>query len=180
MQRGVLTMGKDFFVGTAEIEITSDKDLPLAGSLDPRARRAEGVHDPLYVRTIVLESAGVKLAYVIFDLIGLSSKMMNPYIRKAALATGIPEDNIIWACSHTHSGPVSIESVYPGNQEEVIDFEWLHHVLDKFVLPERSIFKKNCCQGEQNARIQLRDISQQTDQIQRPERHQHLALIQCR
>lgn len=127
-------MGKDFFVGTAEMEITPDKDLPLAGSLDPRTRRAEGVHDPLYVRAVVLESAGVKLAYVIFDLIGLSGKMMIPYIKKAALVTGIPEDNIIWACSHTHTGPVSIESVYPGNQEEVIDFEWLHHVLDKFVL----------------------------------------------
>lgn len=124
---------EELFIGTAEVDITPGKGLFMAGSLDPENRRATGTHDPLYVRAIVLESNGKKLAYVAIDIIALISKSVEKYVRRAALETGIPEDNIIWSCSHTHSGPYSLENRFSPENEALIDYVWLNQAMEKFV-----------------------------------------------
>ena len=84
------------------------------------------------VKTVVIESAGVKLAYVIFDLVSLIREDMTGPVRRASLATGIPVEHIIWACSHSHCGPVTRET-YPEDYGPLVDREWLDTVLDRFV-----------------------------------------------
>ena len=90
-------------VGTAEIEITPPVGTLLAGSLEPRV--SIGIEDPLYVKAIVLESQGKRLAYVVFDLVKLEKKDGDIFVSMASERTGIPSERIVWAASHTHTGP---------------------------------------------------------------------------
>src|SRR5438874_9592851 len=57
-------------VGTSSVVITPGKGTPLAGYYS--ARFADGVHDDLYAKTVVIEQGGVKVALVCCDLISMS------------------------------------------------------------------------------------------------------------
>ena len=113
--------------GAAEVDITPPVGTALAGDLKPR--KSEGVQDPLTIKAIVLSSGGVKLAYVLLDLIALERKEGDAAVSLAALRTGIPEQNIVWAASHTHTGPYTVrlfEDAFP------IDEAWLAGIPGKF------------------------------------------------
>ena len=114
------------FVGVAEIEITPPIGTMLAGSVKPRI--STGIDDPLYVKTIVLESMGRKLAYVIFDLIALEKKQGDKGIMIASEKTGIPPENIVWAASHTHTGPYTTRLL---SDDTPINNEWLATIPEK-------------------------------------------------
>ena len=110
-------------VGAAEKEITPPVGAQMAGSLFPRP--AKGVCDPLFIKAIVLESQGIRLAYLIFDVAMLDQDTGNRIIKAINTRTGIPADHIIWSCTHTHSGPISIEGVFPDDVPEPTDRTWL-------------------------------------------------------
>ena len=115
-------------VGTAEVDITPPVGTALAGSLWPRA--SEGVDDPLHVKAIVLESAGRRLAYGIFDLIAVGRVEGDRAVARASERCGIPEDHIVWAASHTHTGPYSAPLL--DRTEGDIDPVWLDGIADAF------------------------------------------------
>ena len=96
-------MTKQLLVGAAEVDITPPVGTAMAGNLMPRP--SEGVSDPLTFKAVVLEAGGVKLAYVLADLIFLKRQAGDAMVALAAKRTGIPESNIVWAASHTHTGP---------------------------------------------------------------------------
>ncbi|MCX7705169.1 MAG: hypothetical protein N2115_02785 [bacterium] len=112
--------------GAAEVDITPHAGTLLAGSLKPRV--SIGVEDPLYVKAISIESNGEKLVYVIFDLIALDRATAEKGIMMASEETGIPPDCIVWAASHTHTGP------YTGGlflDENFLDRNWLETIPEK-------------------------------------------------
>ena len=113
--------------GAAEVEITPPVGTALAGSIEPR--RSEGVQDPLTIKAIVLSSGGVKLAYVLLDLIALERKEGDAAVSLAARRTGIPEQNIVWAASHTHTGPYTIGFF---EDPSPIDAAWLAGIPGRF------------------------------------------------
>ena len=118
---------EQLLAGAAEVDITPPVGTALAGSLKPR--KSEGVQDPLTVKAIVVSSGGVKLAYVLLDLIALERKEGDAAVSLAALRTGIPEQNIVWAASHTHTGPYTIPIF---DDPSPIDTAWLAEVPAKF------------------------------------------------
>jgi len=128
-------MNNQLKIGIAERDITPDTpDICLAGSLDPSTRRSSGIYDPLFVRAIVLRSGGVSMAYVIFDLSGLQKKTVQPYVQQASDITGIPVENIIWSCSHTHNGPVCTFNCYPKSRSDgILNEHWLTLTMKSFV-----------------------------------------------
>ena len=115
-------------VGTAEVGITPPVGTALAGSLWPRA--SEGVDDPLYVKAIVLESGGRRLAYGIFDLIAVGRKEGDRAVELASQRSGIPHDHIVWAASHTHTGPYSAPLL--DRTDGDIDDAWLGGIAEAF------------------------------------------------
>ena len=123
-------MSDELLVGAAEIDITPPVGTALAGSTKPRV--SVGIDDPLTVKAVVLESRGVRLAYGLFDLIKLYRKEGDEAVRLAAERTGIPPDHIVWAASHTHTGPYT-GSIF-GAEEGGVDAEWLATVPEKFAL----------------------------------------------
>ena len=115
-------------VGVGEVDITPPVGMALAGSLKPR--KSIGVQDPLYIKTIVLESGGRRLAYVILDLIKLIRAEGDRGVALASERTGIPPDHIVWAASHTHTGPYTAPIF--GAEEGGMDQIWLEGIPDKF------------------------------------------------
>ena len=69
-------------------------------------RLAEGVHDPIWARTLALrDAAGETLVLVAADLPGLGRKHTGPVRRSVARDHGIPESHVILHSTHTHSAP---------------------------------------------------------------------------
>lgn len=115
-------------VGAGEVDITPPAGTALAGGISPRT--SEGVQDPLTIKAVVLESGRVKLAYVLLDLPMLYRKEGDAAVELASERTGIPEANIVWAASHTHTGPYTFPMF--GGKEGAIDEEWLAGIPGKF------------------------------------------------
>ncbi len=113
--------------GAAEVDITPPVGTALAGDLKPR--RSEGVQDPLTIKAVVLSCGGVKLAYALLDLIALERKEGDAAVSLAARRTGIPEQNIVWAASHTHTGPYTIQLF---DEPSPLDADWLAGIPGKF------------------------------------------------
>lgn len=121
-------MTHKLLVGVKEIDITPKVGTLLAGGIYPRV--SKGVHDPLMVKAIVLESGKQKLAYVILDLCCLTRREGDKAVNLASERTNIPPENIIWATSHTHSGPYTMP-FFGTTEDEVVDKEWLSSLPEK-------------------------------------------------
>jgi neutral ceramidase len=69
-------------------------------------RAADGIHDELYAKAIVLDDGSTRAALVACDL----GSIPRPIIVKAreliTQATGIPGANVMISATHTHTGPV--------------------------------------------------------------------------
>ena len=94
------------FAGISKIDITPNENVEMAGML--REHASVGVHDHLYARSLVISmDSSLNNAYVItsMDLVGMDSKLFSDIREKASKRSGIPYENMILACTHTHSGP---------------------------------------------------------------------------
>lgn len=123
-----MRMGTILLVGAAEVDITPPVGTALAGSLQPRP--STGTDDPLTFKAIVLESGGTRIAYVLADLIALERPIGDEMVALASARTGIPASNIVWAASHTHTGPYTL-SIAPGF-DQVANRPWLASLPEKF------------------------------------------------
>ena len=118
-------MKAELLVGAAEVDITPPVGTALCGALQPRT--SVGVQDPLTIKAIVLESGGVKIAYVLLDLIALERADGDAAVALASRRTGIPRSHIVWAASHTHTGPYTADLL--GSH---INRKWLARLPDFF------------------------------------------------
>jgi len=84
------------------------------------------------LKALVLESGGTRMAYAIFDLAILGREVGDRCTALAEERTGIPAQNIVWACTHTHTGPHTGDwfpyegSVDPTNRD------WLKTLPERF------------------------------------------------
>src|SRR5688572_23880205 len=88
--------------GFAAADITpalgGEKPVYLAGY--GMNRKARGVHDPLFARTVVLASGDEKIAIVSVDLVGLQ------YPQTKAIRAKLPQFKyVLVASTHNHEGP---------------------------------------------------------------------------
>jgi len=90
--------------GFAHVDITPPIGCALAG-YGARVQPARGLRDPLFARTMVLESAGTRVAIVGTDLIGVDAELVAAVRALAQAETGILPDAILVCASHTHFGP---------------------------------------------------------------------------
>jgi len=87
--------------GAASLSITPEGNQFLAGFGNNRVSR--GVHDDIFVKAVVLEQGGERMALVGYDLIGLQRHQLGPFLE--AMAEHVPAERIVIACTHTHSAP---------------------------------------------------------------------------
>ncbi|MFX1495970.1 MAG: neutral/alkaline non-lysosomal ceramidase N-terminal domain-containing protein [Promethearchaeota archaeon] len=77
----------------------------LAGFGDIGDRPAVAVHDDIFVRCLILNYGGKSIVLVALDLIGYFIDQVDEVRKEVEAEYGINANNIIIACTHTHSGP---------------------------------------------------------------------------
>jgi hypothetical protein len=68
-------------------------------------RVSEGVHDELYIKTLVFEQAGERVAFITLDVISLPHLLVMKSRALIHKQTGIAVNNIILNATHLHAGP---------------------------------------------------------------------------
>lgn len=92
---------QDLRAGAAVRIITPDPLLPVSGGIGTPKKTVEKKGD-LYVRALVFEKDGTRVAIVSVDNLGWSSALGD---RSRALIKGIAPQNILIGATHTHSAP---------------------------------------------------------------------------
>jgi neutral ceramidase len=91
-------------IGVAAVRITPPLGTPMAGYY--YVRGAEGVHDDLYAKTLIIEKEGTRVAIVSCDLIEIPAELAADIRDLASASTGIPAAFIMISATHSHTGPV--------------------------------------------------------------------------
>lgn len=118
--------------GIKRVDITPPQGLELAG-YPHYPRNNTGAHDPLYAACMYLNNAGVEVAMVTLDLLFFSKKHVKKVRENVEKNYGIPGENVMISCSHTHSGPwasgmLDIESLEAGKQQPM---EYVNDIIEK-------------------------------------------------
>jgi neutral ceramidase len=100
----------EFKAGGAAVRITPPAGGPMAGYYYDRA--AEGTHDDLYAKAIVLDDGTNRAAIVACDLIGVPAAVVSKARALASERTGIPADHIMISATHAHTGPSLIDGSF--------------------------------------------------------------------
>ena len=87
--------------GFAEREYTPEKG-PVPGQI--KIEYAEGKNTPLMAHAAVIESEGSGAAIVTLDIIFVSTRFATKMRNRISEITGYPYEQIMIACSHTHTG----------------------------------------------------------------------------
>jgi hypothetical protein len=115
-------------MGVASVVITPKNHIGLAlGGYGGRTEYCKGVHDDLFARInyFCWNSAEIggsnksstnqnQLILISLDLVGINSKISDFFIQKIEKIYGIPFNQIIVSCTHTHSGWESLGMLAPG------------------------------------------------------------------
>jgi len=100
----VESRAQELRAGYAKVDITPTGPVYMGG-YDLRGEPSNGIHghDRLYARALVFEASGVRVAFVVADVIEIRGH--NIFRRRIAEATGIPETNILLGDVHNHAAP---------------------------------------------------------------------------
>lgn len=112
--------------GKADItpKIQDDRPVWIAGY--GHNRPAQGVHDPLYCRCLVLDDGDQKIAIASIDLVGLQ----YPDVKR--IRQLLPElDYVLVSSSHNHEGPDVIGLWGPTPLQSGVDAEYLGFVVEQ-------------------------------------------------
>lgn len=92
--------------GAAAVDITP-KEYPLNMPGGFSENPADGAHDPLHARALVLDDGTTTLAMVVVDSLGCAPETIEEAKQIAARETGMAVENMLVCSTHTHSGPPS-------------------------------------------------------------------------
>ncbi len=91
--------------GYGEADITPPLGTELGGYGFYLNRRAESVLSPLKVRALALRNRRQGVLLVSVDLLGFTVDASDTLRRRIAVSCGLPEQNVLVACTHTHTSP---------------------------------------------------------------------------
>jgi len=118
-------------VGYAQEIITPALDRPVYLAGFGQNRRAESIHDDLYVRALALAQGETRLVVAALDLIGLGRAHCQEVERRiSGQARGT---RLMLACTHTHHGPDTIGLWGPDMATSGVDAEYVRDLKDMVV-----------------------------------------------
>lgn len=116
--------------GMAITDISPLKPMPLVGY--PHVERiSTGINDPLLASAIYLKNNGEALMMIAVDILYLDSDAVCEIRKRIAAETDILAENILISCTHTHSGPATIQTLCP--EKTNIDIEYWDFVVKQIV-----------------------------------------------
>lgn len=91
----------EFRAGADRSDITPALGTPIPGGFTPP--NATHVHDPLHVRSLVLDDGATRIAFVVCDVAALPLAVCDEAKRRVTQQTGLPASHIVISATHTHS-----------------------------------------------------------------------------
>ncbi len=105
--------GETWKAGIGRAKITPPQPMPMAGYASRGASHATGKLQELWAKSLVLEDArGRRCVLVTLDLCGIDAPLSERVLSKMH-ALQLRRDQVMLACSHTHSGPVVAGNLRP-------------------------------------------------------------------
>lgn len=111
--------GESLKAAAGRIDITPKNPVYIAGY--GSNRKSSSVHDPVSARCLVLESGGVRIAFVSCDLIGVPRYAVENIRR---MVKSVSPERLYIAATHTHSGPDTLGQWGPDFQTSGVDKAW--------------------------------------------------------
>ena len=101
--------------GVARVDLTPPKDLksPLGGYGERMSRPAEGVHDRIFVKALVVSDGTRKFAVVTADIVGFPPPVKPALIERLADG-GWKAGQVILLASHSHTS-IDMSAINPNN-----------------------------------------------------------------
>lgn len=115
-------------LGCSEIEITPNLPINLGG-YGGRTQPGNGVATKLLARGFTFEHEGLRGGLITADILMLNSAQVEKIRERASSLTGIPMENIVISCTHTHSGPSPFSKPGLGNPPDETYINWLLKAL---------------------------------------------------
>lgn len=107
-------------IGFSKEEISPPLGTPLGGYAGDRP--CAGIHDPLYVKALVLEQSGARYALVVLDLVSVDDALRASIARVLA-EYGIPRRHLLVAAIHSHAAPWG--NIPGAGSLEAVNREWM-------------------------------------------------------
>ncbi|MBE5869302.1 MAG: hypothetical protein E7293_10190 [Lachnospiraceae bacterium] len=108
----------DFKVGYAQVNINPPLGIGICGYYVPRF--AKGILDDLEAGALALSCAGKQILMISVDCCGIDGGLVKRYCAAIAQNTGVPEENIFLAATHSHTGGLLVPTNAFDADEEVI------------------------------------------------------------
>ncbi len=127
-------------------------------------------HDDLYMRGLCMDDGEQKVLILSFDLLGLDQPQYEQIRKIFHEETGIPEQNVILSCTHTHSGPHARKVNLPGGFNERYEkelFGWVREAAaelkqTEFRETDVFVYGKHCPENVNRRVVALEDNSWQS------------------
>jgi neutral ceramidase len=100
-----------FMVAAAEVNITPDLDaydVHLHGYGARGSKVAEGVHDPLYGKILVMQQGDTTAVLLTLDILQIDGLLLEAVVEQVGLRQ-ITADSLVICASHTHSAPAALQ-----------------------------------------------------------------------
>lgn len=90
-----------FMAGAASVDITPPLGTRING--DFISHFAHTIHDKLYSKALAFKSGEETVVMVVVDICYMQDDFLRPIRKEVNQKTGIPEKNVLFSCTHTHS-----------------------------------------------------------------------------
>jgi neutral ceramidase len=105
-------MATSLAVSTGAVDITPDIGYPMGGYGVDTPRVSTGVNEPLMARCTILWDSGTPKVIVTADVLAFG-RTLHQEIRARIIALGVASPNFVLTATHTHNGPVLVETLDP-------------------------------------------------------------------
>lgn len=89
--------------GAAQLDITPELGSLIVGGFSPIP--AKHIHDPLFVRALVLDDGANRIAFVVCDNVGIARDTIDAAKQLIEQQSKLPGTRVMVSSTHTHSGP---------------------------------------------------------------------------
>jgi len=72
------------------------------------SKPAEGVHDPIYAKILVLDDGRSRTAIITMDILQIDSNLREDVVRRAGIP-GLSNSTVVMTATHSHSAPAALE-----------------------------------------------------------------------
>jgi len=141
-----------FRAGADRADITPELNTPIPGGFVPPL--ASHVHDPLYVRTLVLDDGTTRIAFVVCDLACVPLALCDEAKRRITAQTGLPASHVVISATHTHSAGASFRM--EGNDiTKIIDRDGFYEPTTEPLSEYQELIAQRVADSVQNAIARL-------------------------